>query len=132
MCLVALWWLGYGCSAAVMVRPIAESKRVPPGATVIPVGQATGVSHAMDFTLGGIPDHLYPEIMERAIGDAVKSADGELLIDATLSMRVTQIPLFLVTNLNFWWVRWTAEGTVARFGQTGSAPEKNDVAPIAP
>jgi hypothetical protein len=124
-----LWTAVQGCSAGQTVIPVTQSEAVPPGAVIVPRGEAVGKSSCYDFTLSGIPSHLYPDVMNKAIQAAIESQQADLLVDATLSMRVTQFPIInlpVIWSANVWWIQWTAEGTAAKIKVPASEAARLD------
>ena len=62
-------------------------------------------------------------LQQEAVREAIRAKGGDLLIDYTLSVRVTRFPLGLfLTELNAWWITWTAEGIVAKAQPESSEP----------
>lgn len=118
-----------GCTAAVGVWPVAQSHVTYPETTVVPLGEAKATARAFEFTLGGVPDIMDPDIARRAVHDAIAAKGGDLLADYTLSLYLIQVPFGLfIAGVNGWVIIWTAEGTAAKLefvksGQPVSGPE---------
>ena len=104
-----------GCSAGLGIWPVPESRIPWPGSKIIPIGEAEGASSDWFFTIGGLADVMDPSIPAKAVREAIQAQGGDMLINYTLSMRATRLPLFLIlTDFSFWWVTWTAQGTAAK------------------
>ena len=104
-----------GCSAGLGLWPVVQSHFTASGTKLVPIGESEGTAGDFFFTWGGLPDFLHPDLQEEAVRKAVRAKDGDLLINYTLSVRVTRFPLgLLLIDLNAWWITWTAEGIAAK------------------
>ncbi|MGH7233183.1 MAG: hypothetical protein ACREJU_17760 [Nitrospiraceae bacterium] len=104
-----------GCSAGLGLWPVVQSHVTASGAKLVLIGESEGTAGDFFFTWGGLPDFLHPDLQEEAVRKAVRAKGGDLLINYTLSVRATRLPLGLfLTELNAWWVTWTAEGIAVK------------------
>jgi len=104
-----------GCSAGLGLWPVVQSHVPASGTGIVPLGETEGTASDFFFTWGGLPDFLHSDLQAEAVREAIRAKRGDLLIDYTLSVRVTRFPLGLfLTELNAWWVTWTAEGIAAK------------------
>ena len=121
-----------GCSAGLGLWPVVQS-HLTASAKLVPISESEGTASDFFFTWGGLPDFLHSDLQEEAVRNAVRARGGDLLINYTLSVRVTRFPLgLLLIDLNAWWITWTAEGIAVKVqsispepvpgGETGPTP----------
>ncbi|MDE3243435.1 MAG: hypothetical protein KGO52_12025 [Nitrospirota bacterium] len=111
-----------GCTSALAVFPTVQSHQIPGDAKVVPLGQAEGTSEHFEVTFGGLVDLLDPNSQQEAVREAIQKKQGDLLTDYVLSFYAVRAAIPGIDLLNFWWVHWKAEGTVAKVELTSSAP----------
>jgi hypothetical protein len=117
-----------GCSAGLGLWPVVQSHVPASGTAIVPLGETEGTASDFFFTWGGLPDFLHPALQEEAVREAIRVKGGDLLIDYTLSVRVTRFPLGLfLTELNAWWITWTAEGIAAKAQPEIREPAGQDI-----
>ncbi len=111
-----------GCTSALAVFPTTQSHQVPRDAKVVPLGLAEGTAEHFEVTFGGLVDLLDPNSQQEAVWAAIQKKQGDLLTDYVLSFYAVRAAIPGIDLLNFWWVHWKAEGTVAKVELTSSAP----------
>lgn len=128
MALAALSIAASGCSAGLGLWPVAHSHFTDEGMKIVPLGDTEGTASDFFFTWGGLPDFLHSDLQAEAVREAIGAKGGDLLIDYTLSVRVTRFPLGLfLTELNAWWITWTAEGIAAKAHPEIREPAGQDI-----
>ena len=111
------------CSAGLGLWPVVQSHRIVSGAKLVPIGETEGTASDFFVTWGGLPDFLHPDLQEEAVRKAIRAKEGNLLINYTLSVRVTRFPLgLLLIDLNAWWITWTAEGVAVKVQSISPEP----------
>jgi hypothetical protein len=117
-----------GCSGGLGLWPVAQSHLTTDGTNIVPLGNAEGTADDFFVTWGGLPDFMHSDLQAEAVRNAIQAKEGDLLINYTLSVRVTRFPLgLLLVDLSAWWVIWTAEGTAAKVQQESVPSRRNDV-----
>lgn len=117
-----------GCTSALAVFPTAQSHQIPRDAKVVPLGYAEGTAEHFEATFGGLVDLLDPNAQQAAVREAIQKKQGDLLTDYVLSFYAVRAAIPGIDLLNFWWVHWKAEGTVAKVEMGQSGP----VSPASP
>ncbi len=117
-----------GCSAGLGLWPVVQSHVPASGTSIVPLGETEGTASDFFFTWGGLPDFLHSDLQAEAVREAIRAKGGDLLIDYTLSVRVTRFPLGLILiDLNAWGVTWTAEGIAAKVQSEIPEPAAQDI-----
>lgn len=120
--LAALTVLSFGCSSALGIWPVTQSRYTSQDVAIIPVGPTSGSASDWFFTFGGMVDLMDPDIPQQAVLEAVHKKKADLLINYTLSLRATRLGIPLIESLTFWWLTWTAEGTAAKIEFVSPVP----------
>ena len=125
--LIALSIALSGCSSGLGLWPVVQS-HVPASGTTIVRSAKLRDSERLFFTWGGLPDFLHSDLQAEAVREAIRVKRGDLLIDYTLSVRVTRFPLGLfLIELNAWWITWTAEGIASKAQPEIPEPAGQDI-----